>query len=71
MAEKIREFSSKFGKGGMPGAPKGLGLGVKLLAAGAAAVYGVQQSMYTGKIRGITEDHGFMRKIYILTEMTI
>ena len=49
MAEKLKEFSSKFGKGGVPGAPKGLGLGVKLLAAGAAAVYGVQQSMYTGK----------------------
>merc|ERR1711970_1393632 len=28
-------------------APKGLGLGVKLLAAGAAGVYGVMQSMYT------------------------
>jgi prohibitin 2 len=51
MEEKIKEFSSKIGKGGMPGAPKGLGLGVKLLAAGAAAVYGVQQSMYTGIIK--------------------
>ena len=48
MEEKIKDFSSKMGKGGIPGAPKGLGLGVKLLAAGAAAVYGVQQSMYTG-----------------------
>merc|ERR1711874_952467 len=28
-------------------APKGMGLGVKLLAAGAAAAYGLQQSMYT------------------------
>ena len=45
----MKDFSSKFGKGGMPGAPKGLGLGVKLLAAGAAAMYGIQQSMYTGK----------------------
>ena len=51
MEEKIKDFSSKMGKGGagMPGAPKGLGLGIKLLAAGAAAVYGVNQSMYTGK----------------------
>ena len=49
MEEKLKDFASKAGKGGMPGAPKGLGLGVKLLAAGAAAVYGVQQSMYTGK----------------------
>jgi len=49
MEEKIKDFSSKLGKGGagMPGAPKGLGLGVKLLAAGAAAVYGINQSMYT------------------------
>ena len=51
MAEKLKEFSSKFGKGGMPGTPKGLGLGVKLLAAGAAALYGLQQSMYTGTIK--------------------
>merc|ERR1711976_406726 len=28
-------------------APKGLGLGVKLLAAGAAGLYGLQQSMFT------------------------
>ena len=50
MAEKINEFANKFGKGGgrMPGAPKGLGLGIKLLAAGAASVYGISQSMYTG-----------------------
>ena len=48
MAEKLKDFSSKLGQGGLPGAPKGLGLGVKLLAAGAAAVYGVNQSMYTG-----------------------
>lgn len=44
MADKLNEFANQMGKGG---APKGLGLGVKLLAAGAAAVYGIQQSMYT------------------------
>jgi len=44
MADKLNEFAGKFGKGG---APKGLGLGVKLLAAGVAGVYGLQQSMYT------------------------
>jgi len=44
MADKLNEFANKMGKGG---APKGLGLGAKLLAAGAAAVYGLQQSMYT------------------------
>jgi len=37
-------MAGKFGKGG---APKGLGLGVKLLGAAAAAVYGVSQAMYT------------------------
>lgn len=50
MAEKMNQFASKLGKGG---APKGLGLGVKLLAAGAAAAYGLQQSMYTGKISSL------------------
>jgi len=46
MADKLNEFASKMaaGKGGPPGK---IGLGVKLLAAGAAAAYGIQQSMYT------------------------
>merc|ERR1712083_738810 len=35
-----------FNKGG-GGAPKGLGLGVKLLAAGVAGIYGLQNSIYT------------------------
>lgn len=30
-------------------APKGLGIGMKLLAVGGAALYGVNQSMYTGE----------------------
>merc|ERR1719277_1758340 len=42
MADKLNDFAGKMGK-----APKGLGLGVKLLAAGAAAAYGFQQSMFT------------------------
>jgi len=52
MADKLNEFANKMGKGGTP---RGLGLGAKLLAAGAAAVYGLQQSMYTvdGGHRGI------------------
>lgn len=63
MADKLNEFAGKFGKGG---APKGLGLGVKLLAAGVAGVYGLQQSMYTvegghraiifSRLGGIQED---------------
>jgi len=44
MADKLNDFAKQMGKGG---APKGLGLGAKLLAAGAAAAYGLQQSMYT------------------------
>lgn len=70
MAEQFKEFSSKFGKGGMPGAPKGLGLGVKLLAAGAAAVYGVQQSMYTveGGHRAIIFDRIGGIQDYIMAE---
>ena len=50
MADKLNEFAKQFNKGGGPGAPKGLGLGVKLLAAGAAAIYGLQNSLYTGQI---------------------
>ena len=51
MEDKIKDFTSKMGKGGagMPGAPKGLGLGMKVLAAGMATVYGLKESMYTGK----------------------
>ena len=46
MADKLNEFAGKFGKGG---APKGLGLGMKLLAVAAAGAYGIKESMYTGK----------------------
>jgi len=63
MADKLNDFAKQMGKGG---APKGLGLGAKLLAAGAAAVYGLQQSMYTvdgghraiifSRLGGIQED---------------
>jgi len=47
MADKLNEFATKFSKGAPGGAPKGLGLGVKLLAAGLAGAYGLQNSMYT------------------------
>jgi len=39
---KLNDLAGRLGKN-----PRGLGLGLKLLAAGAAAVYGVSQSMYT------------------------
>jgi len=42
MADKLNDLAGRMGK-----APKGLGLGIKLLAAGAAAAVGVQQAMYT------------------------
>ena len=72
MADKIKDFTSKMGKGGagMPGAPKGLGLGMKVLAAGIATVYGINESMYTGKlIRKYTVVSSlkmFMKKLSIM-----
>ncbi len=45
MAEKLNEFASKLGKNG---GPKGLGIGIKLLAVAAAGAWGVKESMYTG-----------------------
>lgn len=44
---KLNDLAGKFGKGG----PPGLGLGLKLLAVGGAAVYGITQSLYTGKMQ--------------------
>jgi prohibitin 2 len=41
---KMNDFVNRFGK-----APKGVGVGMKLLAAAGAAAYGVSQSIYTGK----------------------
>lgn len=42
---KLNDLAGKFGKGG----PPGLGLGLKLLAVGGAAIYGITQSLYTGE----------------------
>ena len=58
MADKLNEFAKAFGKGG-GGAPKGLGTGVKLLAAAAASVYGLTQSVYTGKKFVLHHIHSF------------
>jgi hypothetical protein len=52
MADKLNEFAGKFGKGG---APKGLGIGMKLLAVAAAGAYGLKESMYTGKRSSIND----------------
>lgn len=48
MADKLNEFAKNLGKNG-GGAPKGLGLAVKLLGAAAAGAYGLYNSVYTGK----------------------
>lgn len=45
MAEKLNDFASRLSKG----TPKGLGLGVKLLAGASAAAYAIYRSMFTGK----------------------
>jgi len=42
MADKLNDLAGRMGK-----APKGLGAGVKLLAAAVAGAYGIQQSMFT------------------------
>jgi len=69
MEDKIKDFTTKMGKGGagMPGAPKGLGLGMKVLAAGMATVYGINESMYTGKlIEKYTVVASFMKILSIM-----
>lgn len=43
MADKLSEFAGRMGK-----APKGVGTGLKLLVAAAAAAYGIKESIYTG-----------------------
>ncbi|XP_037035308.1 prohibitin-2 isoform X1 [Bradysia coprophila] len=61
---KLNDLAGKFGKGG----PPGLGLGLKLLAVGGAAVYGISQSMYTveGGHRAIIFNRlsGIQKEIY-------
>lgn len=42
---KLNDLAGKFSKGG---GPPGLNLGLKLLAVGGIAAYGISQSMYTG-----------------------
>lgn len=43
---KLNDLAGKLGKGG----PPGLTTGIKLLAAVGAAAYGINQSLYTGKV---------------------
>ncbi len=52
MADKMKDFAGAFKNVGGGGAPRGLGMGIKLLAGAIAGAYGFQQAMYTGKARG-------------------
>ena len=49
MSDKFQEMAGRLKNAGGGGAPRGLGLGLKLLGGAVAAAYGVQQSMYTSK----------------------
>ena len=49
MADKWQDLAGRLKNAGGGGAPRGLGIGIKLLAGGIAAAYGLQQSMYTGQ----------------------
>lgn len=49
---KMNDLAGKFGKNG----PPGLGIGLKLLAVGGALVYGISNSMYTGKFAICTKN---------------
>ena len=44
MAQQLGDFAKRFGSG----APKGLGLGLKLLIGAGAVGYGIKESVYTG-----------------------
>ena len=50
MADKIKDFAGAFKNAGGGGAPKGLGLGLKLLVGAVAGAYGLQQAMFTGEL---------------------
>ena len=45
MAQQLGDFAKRFGSG----APKGVGLGLKLLIGAGALGYGIKESIYTGK----------------------
>ena len=62
MADKLNELAGKFCKGG---APKGLGVGIKLLAVAAAGVYGLKESMYTGNY-ALSRKNGVLKRSMLL-----
>jgi hypothetical protein len=44
MADKVKEFAGRLGN-----APRGVSLGLKLLAGAAALGYAIRESLYTGE----------------------
>ena len=44
MADKVKEFAGRMGN-----APRGVSLGIKLLAGAAAIGYAIKESLYTGE----------------------
>jgi hypothetical protein len=62
---KLNDLAGRFAKG-----PKGLGTGLKVLAGAAAAVYGVSQSMYTGKSRCVTTYYSETNFSYMLAVLS-
>jgi len=69
MDKKFQEFATNLGKGGSPGGGGKIPLGVKMIGLGAAAAYGVAQSVYTieGGHRGIIFSRigGIMPETYV------
>lgn len=59
----FKDLAGKFGKSG---GPPGLGLGLKVLAVGAAAAYGISQSMYTGEFIKLEKYGGAVNSVYCL-----
>ena len=59
MADKFTEFAGRMGK-----APKGVGTGLKLLVAAAAAAYGIRESVYTGIIPSSELRLGYRRSMW-------
>jgi prohibitin 2 len=52
---KLNDLAGRFAKG-----PKGVGTGLKILAAAGAAGYGVMQSMYTGKSSSVLKKYALL-----------
>lgn len=52
MAQRLGDFAKRFGSG----APKGVGLGLKLLIGAGSIGYGAKESIYTGNLIVVVVD---------------